>query len=104
MGRRFGREYEFYARNAKDIFSALTHQIKGFSEYMYTAHENIMGFKVISDDPEGMTYEGMMLSCDRLIMLQLRRLWRWHGKDSAEAALIGMMFIPGIGAFFRGCR
>ena len=60
MGRRFGREYEFYARNAKDIFSALSHQIKGFSEYMYTAHENNMGFKVISDDPEGMTYEGMI--------------------------------------------
>ena len=32
MGRRFGREYEFYARNAKDIFSALTHQIKGSSD------------------------------------------------------------------------
>lgn len=100
MGRRFGREYEFMARNAKDIFSALTHQIEGFSEYMYTAHENNMGFKVISDDPQGMTYEGMMLSCDRLIIAPvIAGSGGGTGRILLGAALIGMMFIPGVNAF-----
>ena len=100
MGRRFGREYEFMARSAKDVFSALTHQVKGFSEYMYTAHENNMGFKVISDDPEGMGYEGMMMSCDRLIIAPvIAGSGGGAGRILLGAALIGMMFIPGIGAF-----
>ena len=100
LGRRFGRRYVFYVKNAKEVISALSHQVEGFKEYLYTAHEKAMGFKLVSDDPQGMDYEEVMMSCDRLIIAPiLAGSGGGAGRILLGAALIGMMFIPGIGAF-----
>ena len=73
---------------------------------MYTAHENNMGFKVISDDPEGMTYEGMMLTCDRLVIAPIiAGSGGGTGRILLGAALIGLDVYSRYWRFlYRGCR
>lgn len=100
LGRRFGRSYVFYVKSAREVISALSHQVEGFKEYLYTAHEKAMGFRLVSDDPQGMDYEEVFLSCDRLIIAPIiAGSGGGAGKILLGAALIGLMFVPGIGAF-----
>ncbi len=100
LGRKFGRQYSFYVHNSKQVLSALSHQIEGFKEYLYTAHEKGMGFKLITKDPEGIDYEELEFACDQLIVAPvIAGSGGGTGRVLLGAALIGMMFIPGIGAF-----
>lgn len=103
LGRRFGRSYVFYVKSAREVISALSHQIEGFKEYLYTAHEKAMGFKLVSSDPEGMTYEEVMMSCDRLVIAPIiTGSGGGAGRILLGAALIGLAFIPGIGTVAAG--
>ena len=103
LGRRFGRSYVFYVKSAKEVISALSYQIEGFKEYLYTAHEKAMGFKLVSSDPEGMNYEEVLMSCDRLIIAPIiTGSGGGAGRILLGAALIGLAFIPGIGAVAAG--
>jgi predicted phage tail protein len=98
LGRKFGREYSFYVHNSKQVLSALGYQIDGFKEYLYTAHEKGMGFKLITKDPQGMDYDGLDLACDRLIIAPVIAGSGGNaGKILLGAALIGLAFIPGVG-------
>lgn len=98
LGRKFGREYSFYVHNSKQVLSALGYQIDGFKEYLYTAHEKGMGFKLITKDPQGMDYDGLDLACDRLIIAPVIAGSGGNaGKILLGAALIGLAFIPGLG-------
>lgn len=103
LGRRFGRSYSFMVRNPRDVISALANQLDGFKEYFCQAHENGVGFKLVKDDPEGMDYDGVMMSCERLVIAPIIAGAGGNvGRILLGAALIGLAFIPGVGAFAAG--
>lgn len=101
LGRKFGRSYKFMAVNAREVLSALSRQVKGFKEYLATAHENGIGFKLVTDDPGGIDYEGVMMSCDQLVIAPIVTGAGGNGGVLGQillgAALIGLAFIPGLG-------
>jgi predicted phage tail protein len=102
LGRKFGRTYRFMALNAREVIIALSRQIAGFQEYLTTAHENGIGFKLITKEPEGLDYEGVFLSCDRLVMAPVVTGAGGNvGQILIGAALIALAFVPfaGTGAF-----
>lgn len=101
LGRRFGRCYSFMVRNPRDVISALSNQLDGFKEYFATAHENGVGFKLIKDSPEGMDYDEMEMSCDRLVIApMIAGAGSNVGRILIGAALIGLSFVSlGAGAF-----
>ena len=68
LGKRFGRNHRFFVRHPRDIISALSRQIDGFKDYLSTAHENGVAFRLITDDPRGIGYEHLELSCQRLVI------------------------------------
>ena len=101
LGKKFGRYYEIMALNPKEIISALSNQLDGFKEYLATAHENGVFFKLVNNEAEGMGYEGCFLPCDQLIMAPVITGSGGSGGSIGKillgAALIGLAFIPGIG-------
>lgn len=101
LGRRFGRSYSFMVRNPRDVISALANQLDGFKEYLCGAHENGMGFKLIDEDPDGMDYDGVLMSCKQLIIAPVISGSGGKGMSIGQiligAALIGLAFIPGVG-------
>lgn len=101
LGRRFGRSYRFIVRNPRDVISALANQLDGFKEYLCGAHENGVGFKLVDQDPEGMDYDGVMMSCKQLIIVPVFSGSGGKGMSIGQillgAALIGLAFIPGVG-------
>ncbi|AEX56005.1 tail protein [Synechococcus phage S-CBS4] len=100
LGRRFGRSYRFMVRNPREVISALANQLEGFKEYFCEAHEGGIGFKLVNDDPQGMDYEGVLMSCDRLVIAPVIAGSGGNvGRILIGAALIGLAFIPGVGAF-----
>jgi predicted phage tail protein len=97
LGRKFGRSYEFEATSPREIISALTHQLEGFREYMITAHENGIGFRVVDEDPEGMDYQNILMTCKRLIIAPVMVGGSALGRILLGAALIAFSFaIPGL--------
>ena len=98
LGRRFGRSYRFMARNPREIISALANQLDGFAGYMMSAHENGIGFKLVNKDPNGMDYDGVMMSCEKLVIAPIvSGAGSNAGQILAGVALIGLAFIPGVG-------
>lgn len=98
LGRKFGRHYRFMALNAREVIIALSRQIEGFQEYLANAHENGIGFKLVTKDPEGLDYDGVFLSCDRLVMAPIVTGAGGNvGQVLIGAALIALAFIPGVG-------
>jgi predicted phage tail protein len=98
LGRKFGRHYRFMALNAREVIIALSRQIEGFQEYLANAHENGIGFKLVTKDPEGLDYDGVFLSCDRLVMAPIVTGAGGNvGQILIGAALIALAFIPGVG-------
>lgn len=102
LGRRFGRSYSFMVRNPRDVISALANQLDGFKEYLCGAHENGMGFKLVDNDPTGMSYEEVMMGCKQLIIAPVISGSGGKGMSIGQilvgALLIGLAFIPGLGA------
>jgi predicted phage tail protein len=101
LGRRFGRSYEFDAASPKEIMSALSYQLEGFREYMTNAHEEGMGFRLVDEDPEGMSYEEVMMGCKRLIIAPIVSGAGAVGRILLGVALIGVAIVSG-GAGFAG--
>jgi predicted phage tail protein len=98
LGRRFGRSYEFDAASPKEIMSALSYQLEGFREYMANAHEEGMGFRLVDEDPEGMSYEEVMMGCRRLIIAPIVSGAGAVGRILLGAALIATAILaPGVG-------
>jgi predicted phage tail protein len=101
LGKKFGRYYEIMALNPKEVISALSNQLDGFKEYLATAHENGVFFKLVNNEAEGMGYEGCFLPCDQLIMAPVITGSGGSGGSIGKillgAALIGLAFIPVIG-------
>lgn len=101
LGRKFGRSYRLMALNAQEVIRALGLQLDGFKDYLSSAHENGVGFKVVKDDPRGVDYEGIFMSCEKLVIAPVISGAGGGGgaigKILIGAALIGLAFIPGVG-------
>jgi predicted phage tail protein len=97
LGRKFGRKHRFMARSPRDIFSALSNQIEGFKDYLCNAHEKGVGFKLVDDDPEGMSYENVLMGCRQLIVAPVLTGGGSAGRILLGVALVALAFIPGIG-------
>lgn len=97
LGRRFGRSYSFVASSPKEIISALSHQIEGFKDYLCTAHENGVGFRLVDGDAEGMAYEEVMMGCKQLIVAPVVTGGGTVGRILLGVALVALAFIPGVG-------
>lgn len=106
LGRRFGRCYEFMASSPKEVISALSNQLEGFKDYLSTAHENGVFFRLVSENPEGMSYEECLMPCDALIIAPVVTGAGGGssiiGKILLGIALIGLAFIPAIGGLAIG--
>ena len=98
LGRKFGRYYRFAAESPREVMSALTNQLAGFKEYMVTAHERGIGFKVVNEDPDGMDYENLLMPCQRMIIAPIvSGSGSSAGKILIGVALVALAFIPGVG-------
>lgn len=104
LGRVFGREYEFYVRNPRDIISALCRQIQGFREYLIRAHENGIGFKLVTKEPEGIDYDHLTMGCERLVIAPvITGSGGATGRILLGVALVGLSFVSfGAGTAFAG--
>lgn len=102
LGRKFGRSYRFMVKNPRDVISALSRQLDGFKEYLCNAHENGMGFRLVTDEPEGIDYEKLELSCERLIIAPVIVGAGGKGFGIGQillgVALVALAFIPGVGS------
>lgn len=100
LGRKFGRAYEFMAQNPREIISALSNQITGFADYLNTAHENGIGFKLVTQNPDGIIYEEVMMGCDNLVIAPvIAGSGSNLGNILVGVVLIGLAFVPFGGAF-----
>jgi predicted phage tail protein len=101
LGRKFGRSYQFMALNPKEVLSALSNQIEGFSDHLRGAHENGVFFKLVTADPEGIDYNECMMPCETLVIAPVITGAGGSGMSIGKvllgAVLIGLAFIPGIG-------
>lgn len=108
LGRRFGRCYELMASSPREVISALSNQLDGFKDYLSTAHENGIFFRLVSEDAEGMSYEECLMPCDQLIIAPIVTGSGGSGSGGAlgrillGVALIGLAFIPAIGGLAIG--
>jgi predicted phage tail protein len=106
LGRKFGRSYQFMALNPKEVLSALSNQIEGFSDYLRGAHENGVFFKLITADPEGIDYNECMMPCETLVIAPVITGAGGSGMSIGKillgAVLIGLAFVPGIGVATTG--
>ena len=111
LGRKFGREYRFLVRSPRDVISALSRQVDGFKEYLCTAHENNVGFKLVTKEPEGIDYEHVTMGCNRLVIApMIAGSGGATGKILLGVALVGLLFVSfgagtvaaGMGAAFTG--
>lgn len=107
LGRKFGRSYKFMAVNSREVLSALSRQIKGFKEYLATAHENGIGFKLVTGDPKGIDYDGVLMSCNQLIIAPVVTGSGGRGVGIGQillgVALVALAFVPfGQSAAFAG--
>ena len=98
LGKRFGRKHRFMAHSPRDVFSALSHQLKGFKDYFCDAHEKGIGFKLVDGDPDGMDYENVLMGCCRLIIAPVTSGGGAVGRILIGVALIALAFIPIAGA------
>jgi predicted phage tail protein len=99
LGRRFGRQYSFVADSPREVMSALCNQLEGFKQYMSTAHENGVGFRLVNDDPYGMDYDNVMMGCNRLIIAPIISGAGTVGRILIGVALVGLAFVSFGGAF-----
>lgn len=111
LGRKYGSEYRFFVRHPRDILSALCRQISGFKEYLCNAHENNIGFKLITQDAEGIDYEQLTMGCSTLTIAPVvAGSGGATGKILLGVALVGLSFVSfgagtvaaGMGAAFAG--
>lgn len=94
LGRKYGNEYRFFVRHPRDVLSALCRQISGFKEYLCNAHENNIGFKLITKEVEGIDYEQLTMSCSTLTIAPVvAGSGGATGKILLGVALVGLSFV-----------
>jgi predicted phage tail protein len=105
LGQKFGRHYEFVADSPREVISALSNQLAGFKQYLCEAHERNVAFKLVDDDPDGMSYENAVMPCKRLIIAPMVMGGGSVGKILLGVGLIALSFVSfGAGACgWRDC-
>ena len=99
LGQKFGRHYEFVADSPREVISALSNQLAGFKQYLCEAHERNVAFKLVDDDPDGMSYENAVMPCKRLIIAPMVMGGGSVGKILLGVGLIALSFVSfGAGA------
>jgi predicted phage tail protein len=96
LGRKFGRSYSFDASSPRQVISALSNQLEGFREYMLTAHERGISFRLVSDNPEGMDYPELAMACKQLVIAPIV-----SGAGATGRILFGVALIA-VGIFSAG--
>jgi predicted phage tail protein len=105
LGRRFGREYRLVANSAAQVFRALSLQLPGFTEYLYQSSDRGIGFRVVNDDPMGMSEKELELPLgDRLIVAPVIQGRGPLGRILAGVALIGVGLALGPTAGWLGFK
>ena len=100
LGQKFGRHYEFVAESPREVISALSNQLAGFKQYLCEAHERNVAFKLVDDDPDGMSYENAVMPCKRLIIAPMVMGGGSVGKILLGVGLIALSFVSfGAGAW-----
>jgi predicted phage tail protein len=100
LGQKFGRHYEFVADSPREVISALSNQLAGFKQYLCEAHERNVAFKLVDDDPDGMSYENAVMPCKRLIIAPMVMGGGSAGKILLGVGLIALSFVSfGAGAW-----
>lgn len=100
LGRKFGRQYEFIANSPRDVISALSHQLEGFKQYLCEAHEKNIAFRLVDEDPDGMSYENALMPCRQLIIAPVIAGGGSVGKILLGIGLIALSFVSfGAGAW-----
>ena len=100
LGQKFGRHYEFVADSPREVISALSNQLAGFKQYLCEAHERNVAFKLVDDDPDGMSYENAVMPCKRLIIAPMVMGGGSVGKILLGVGLIALSFVSfGAGAW-----
>ena len=106
LGRRFGRTFKFFARSPRQVISALSNQVPGFREFMINAHESGVGFKLVDQDPEGLSYEEVGMPCKRLIIAPIVTGSGAVGRILLGIALVALAFTgfgtPAFAGFVNG--
>lgn len=103
LGRKFGRKFRFMASSPRDVMSALCNQLKGFKEYMASAHEKGVGFRLVNDNDEGMDYDNLIMPCNRLIIAPIVTGGGSVGRILLGVALVALSFVSfGAGIGFAG--
>jgi predicted phage tail protein len=102
LGRKFGRSFRFAAESPREVMSALTNQLAGFKEYMVTAHERGVAFKVVNRDPEGMDYDNLFMPCDRMIIAPIVSGSGDVGKILIGVAMVALAFVSFGGSVAAG--
>lgn len=102
LGRRFGRSYKFYAKSPKEVISALSRQLAGFKDYLVNAHENGIGFKLITNDEQGLDYQEIGVVCEKLIIAPMISGAGTVGRILVGAALVALSFVSFGGTLFAG--
>jgi predicted phage tail protein len=103
LGRKFGRKFRFMASSPRDVMSALCNQLEGFKEYMASAHEKGVGFRLVNDNDEGMDYDNLIMPCNRLIIAPIVTGSGSVGRILLGVALVALSFVSfGAGGAFAG--
>jgi predicted phage tail protein len=87
------------ASSPRDVMSALCNQLEGFKEYMASAHEKGVGFRLVNDNDEGMDYDNLIMPCNRLIIAPIVTGGGSVGRILLGVALVALAFVPFGGAF-----
>lgn len=100
LGRRFGRYYKFFVESPRDVISALARQLDGFREYLATAHENGIGFRLVTTSADGIDYQELNMACERMVLAPIVTGAGAVGRILLGVALIALSFVSfGTGAW-----
>lgn len=105
--RQFGRDFEFYVRTKKEVFDALSSQLKGFRQFMLSAEAKGMGFAIFEDKKnlgkDDLNFTAREGTTIRIAPMIGGRKSGGFIQILVGAALIaGAMFIPGLAAAAPG--
>jgi predicted phage tail protein len=99
LGQRFGRSYRLAVSSAAEAIRALCLQLDGFQQFVSESEAQGIGYKVISEDPNGLAEEQLRWPISRRLIIAPRLLGSGSAfeKIIVGVALIGLSLIPGIG-------
>lgn len=68
-GRRFGRRFKLAVQNPAEAIRALSVQIPGFRQYLMESGDNGINWRVVTEDPMGLSDEQLEWPCSKRLVL-----------------------------------